>query len=453
MQKNKHLYPAILFSSFMFLQFIILRMANSAGRGFLEDERQEKIYVFIQLFVICGIALHAAIRALAGTERTVRLILGCVVGACAPLAAIMLFAPTDSAFYIAVSLLAVLCLGVIAGAVYFRMSEYSEAHLRTGACMGIGYSAALLLQFLFQLEYEIKLALALFALAALAALFVLLSLKKAEGEGAFASDEGVRPSKIASACVICAGLLLFTAFYNGYIHHLQIASAYTEYNVYTWPRLLMIPGMLLFGFVGDFKGGRSLPLVSLCFSVVALLNAVLASRSETYWLNMCLYYVSLSAAVAYYDLIFWRMASKSKCRALVSVAGRVLDSLIVIPFCFVSLSEASAGVVLALNIAALALVIVLMALNGDFNFDAGPPERADGTPDERFAKIGERYGLTPSELRVFRELVLTEDKQTVISERLNVKIRTVQANITRIYQKTGVTTRSGLVNLYGETKK
>ena len=49
---------------------------------------------------------------------------------------------------------------------------------------------------------------------------------------------------------------------------------------------------------------------------------------------------------------------------------------------------------------------------------------------------------------LLRELVRTEDKQTVIGERLSIKVRTVQANVTSIYRKTGVSTRSGLGKLY-----
>ena len=61
--------------------------------------------------------------------------------------------------------------------------------------------------------------------------------------------------------------------------------------------------------------------------------------------------------------------------------------------------------------------------------------------------------LAPVELKVFRELVLTEDKQTAIAETLSVKLRTVQANVTSIYRKTGVTTRSGLLQLYHDVRQ
>ena len=64
----------------------------------------------------------------------------------------------------------------------------------------------------------------------------------------------------------------------------------------------------------------------------------------------------------------------------------------------------------------------------------------------------ELYHLTPREAEVLRELVLTEDKQSVISERLNIQVKTVQDYVTRLYRKTGASTRSGLTDLYHESR-
>ena len=443
---------ALLFASFMFLQLIILRMGNQAGQGFLPAGQQELVYVFLQVFVICGILLHALLRSALKSSPALRATGTFALALCAVCSAYMLFAPVDSALYLAVTFIAVFCLGFTAGAVYLRMSEYCGASLPVGASMGVGYSAALLLQFLFQLQWLIRPAVAVLALGA----FVLLgSLILRRGPEAGEPAEVSSPGKLISACVIASALLLFTAFYSGYIHHLQVASGYGTYNVYTWPRLLMIPGMLVFGLLGDYKKGRYLPLVTLCFSVLAFLNSALAGKADAYRLNMCLYYISLSAAVAYYNLTFWHLAPGTKNPALWSAAGRMLDSLIVIPLCLVSLTEASAGVVLSLNIAALVTIIVLMAVNGDFDLSGGRTKAPDLTmsEDEALACLARRYSLTPSELRVFRLLVLTEDKQAAIADELDLKLRTVQANVTSIYRKTGTATRSGLVQLYHDVQK
>ncbi|MBQ1502668.1 MAG: hypothetical protein IIZ35_01550, partial [Clostridia bacterium] len=82
------------------------------------------------------------------------------------------------------------------------------------------------------------------------------------------------------------------------------------------------------------------------------------------------------------------------------------------------------------------------------NFAVQDPSPRKGAVGDPFASIGAKYGFTHGEARVFRELVLTEDKQTAIAERLSVKVRTVQANVTSIYRKTGASTRSGLVQIY-----
>ena len=53
-----------------------------------------------------------------------------------------------------------------------------------------------------------------------------------------------------------------------------------------------------------------------------------------------------------------------------------------------------------------------MAVNGDFNvFSAEPsPVREELTQEETLEIIQTQYSLTPAEMKVLRELVLTNDK-------------------------------------------
>ena len=255
--------------------------------------------------------------------------------------------------------------------------------------------------------------------------------------------------------VITMALLIFTTYYNSYIHHLQVASGYTDYNVYTWPRLLMIPAILLFGFLADIKGGKLLPLSTLCVVVVALLNTVLLGR-ETYILNMCLYYVAITSVIAYYNLTFLRLASRTKHPAVWAVMGRVLDSAAVILGMTLKFSALSQVAVLIIDIIALVVVIVMMALTGAF--DLSMPEAAEEAPvpetthepelpPDPFPVIQDSYRITPSEMKVLRELVTTDDKQDVIALRLNISVSTLRHHVTSIYKKTGVQTRSALCKL------
>jgi DNA-binding CsgD family transcriptional regulator len=247
------------------------------------------------------------------------------------------------------------------------------------------------------------------------------------------------------AAVITIALLLFTGYYNRYIHHLQIASGYTDYNVYSWPRLLMIPTVIAFGFVGDIKKGRFLPLVTVCVSAIALLNTSLLGR-ETYLLNMSLYYVALTASIAYYHLTFLRLAPNTKHPALWACMGRVLDSAAVILSFVFRFDQLSQTMVLVIDIVCLAVVVVMISLRGGFDLASRSGEQKPERSDP-FVLIRDEFGITPSELRVLRELVLTDDKQDVIAQRLSISVSTLRHHVTSIYKKTGAQTRSALCKL------
>ena len=457
-QKNKTVTGSLLFGAFMLIQFVTLRLSNQAGSGYLETEKQELVYLFIQIIVILGFLLHTLFYRLIGTKaRKQPGYEGTVAAVLAVLAAgvgIMLFAGEGSVFYLTVTGISDLCLGFIIGTVYLKLSRIIEDGAKAGACVGCGYAAAIALQYVFQLQWTVKAVLSVLLIASFAMLaFIFLLRDTDENQTAQQNGEAAPRSKVLFSVIITLAMFVFTHYYNIYIHQLQVESGYTVYNVYSWPRLLMIPTILLFGFVGDIRGGKFLPISALCVVVISLVNTAVSGR-ETYLLNMCLYYISLAAVVAYYHMIFLRLAQRTRCPALWSGMGRMLDSLFVILSFGFRFSQLSLITVLITDIAALAVMVVFMAVNGDYNFSK-PPEpvtiietvivsSADADP---FPVIQKEYGITPSEMKVLRELVLTDDKHEVIAARLNMSVNTLRHHITSIYKKTSVQTRSALCKL------
>lgn len=438
------LYLMGLSAAFVFLQLCVLCMGNRTGEAVLPPERLELVYYAEQVAVILGFALHAALR-----RRPVRR--GLMPGALALLTAgagLLLLARNGVAGLAALCL-TLLSLGCVGGAWYLRMAQAAALGLPVGRGMGLGYAAAVALQYALQLWRGQTALLGPALLAAALGLFLLL---RRDFPEAAAQPPGSPPPRrrLVRVCLITAALL-FTAFYNGYIHHLQIRSGYGDYNVYAWPRLMLIPGYLLFAALGDRSGGRLVPLAALCIVTAALLNAVLA---EADWLNMCLFYVAISASVSYYNLSFWRLAAGTKSPARWASMGRVLDSAMVLLCGALRVSALSAPAVLALDLGGLATVLVLMAMDGDLSLapvPAGaapapsPPPVPAADPLETLAA---RCALTPAETRLLRELVRTEDKQEVLAARLGVSVSTLRHHTTAIYKKTGVGTRAGLVRLY-----
>ena len=446
-----------LFGAFVFVQFSVLGLANHAGEGYLATGQRELVYYALQAFVIGGYLLHALFHRHRTCKR-MRYVFVCgVIGALLVCVAAMLVVGPASPGYVVASMAAALCVGAIGGAVHLRMSRATLMGDGIARCMGLGSAAAVVIQYLLQIRWGVTPFLPVFMLAAIATLSLLLL--RAEPEDSPEGDGKVAPTspqRIAATAVIAATFILFTCFYNETIHHLMIQSNYTTYTVYSWPRLALVPGYLIFAAIGDKKGGRYVPVASLCVMLVALLNVILVGERGTYWLNMCLFYLAIAAFTSYYLLTFWRLAPGTRHPALWAPFGRMLDSGMVLLAGAINLSALPAPVVLGLDIAGVAVVIVLMALGGDLNLaDASPsPEEAEPapSPEERVQLLAIECGLTEREREVLSALVLTEDKNQQIADALGISRRTLQTHISRIYQKTSVETRAGLVmRANGET--
>ena len=459
--KKKNIMSTLLFGAYVLVQFTILRLANQAGRGYLAEERQELVYLFLQIIVIAGFILHTLLYRLTRKGKGYQGVVTAVLCIAAVGAGIMLFADVGSLFYLSVTGVTVLCLGCMIGAVYLKLSEVIADGAKAGFCVGIGYAAATALQYVFQLRWTVKPVLLILLILSFGALTLIFGIGNTHSEPS-AEQKGLPRRKLIFSAIITLAMLLFIAYYNSYIHHLMIASGYTDYNVYSAPRLLMIPAILLFGFIGDIRNGKFLPLSALCVVVIALLNTALLGR-ETYLLNMCLYYISLTAVVAYYHLTFLRLAPRTKHPEIWAPMGRLLDSLIVIISFLFKFSELSVATVLGIDIAALAAILILMAVNGDFNFTAPPePIRIIETVSvpvpvptpavDPVPAIREEYGISPSEMKVLRELVATSDKQEIIAERLHISVSTLKHHISSIYKKTHVKSRAALCQL-AESKR
>lgn len=441
LQRKRAVSLTLIFTSFMLIQLAALRLGNQAGRGFIMPEHQELVYYGIQLPVIPGFVLRSFVN-----HRAVKLT---ALGVCFTGFWLMLFLNEASLFYLIVTGTTVLCLGYTGGCVYYYMSCFADVK-HFGLCFGLGYAFAVAVQYVFQLSFDLRPLIGVFVFCAFALLLMFLYTEKrvitsTEDKG-FSS---VPKFKLICAVVITVAMLMFTSYYNNYIHHMQIASNYTEYNVYSFPRLLMIPGVILFGFIGDIKKGKLLPVCTLCVTVIALLNAVLIGR-ETYTLNMCLFYLSMSAVISYYNLTFMFLAQKTKKPAFWASTGRIIDSAAVLLSFALKFSTLSAVSILVIDIAMLSAAIVFMALNGDLNLSSianKETEKSETHAEITYGQIREKFGLTPKEAQVFKELTETDDKQEAIALRMNMSVNTLRHHITSIYKKTGAQTRAALCKL------
>ena len=245
-QKNEGTF---LFLSFMFLQMALLGLANHAGEGLLSSEKREHIYYVLQVLVIIGFWGFAATESFVKSGAVRKIINILALSALAAGTLIMSLNDKATVFYITVSFAVMPFLGGLGGAVYYRMSRLCVTGRKIAGSMGIGCAAAVALQYVLQLRWGETPLLPFFMIAALGMIIYLLRSETEESE----SEDVIKttPQVLLFACLTAAVFILFTGFYNGHIHHLQIKSAYTDYNVYSWPRLILIPCYLLFALIGD----------------------------------------------------------------------------------------------------------------------------------------------------------------------------------------------------------
>ena len=408
-ERKKHIYLAIMFGAYMFLHTTTLLLANRGSNGYISPTLEENLYYIHMTFMILGFASFVLLYRL--FNKATRIFTACTIAVLTAGIAI-LYSMKTAWVFVGVGSAAVYCLGYLGALVYRRMSMETVSGSRTGLVMGIGCGSAYILQYFLEGRSISPVLPAVIAIAIAALGYVLLWHGEATEHENSTEDGGKVRHSVICAVIIAGGFIFFNSFFNGYMHHLQIQSNFRQIGAYAWPRLMLVPVYLVFGFLGDIKNGKFIPLAALFVGMFTLMHYVLAKSETAYWINMCLFYVSIASTISYYNIIFWNIAPKTRHPEIWASAGRVMDEISVIILGLTKFSSLPITAVLVLNILVLFAVILAMAVNGDFNvFSAEPsPVREELTQEETLEIIQTQYSLTPAEMKVLRELVLTNDK-------------------------------------------
>ncbi|MBE6910365.1 MAG: helix-turn-helix transcriptional regulator [Ruminococcaceae bacterium] len=457
--KKNTIFYAVIFGAQLFLNIATFRLATQADAVILSAEKQEEAYYFYQLLFVLGLLTFPLLcRVISGDREKRILSVTLMLFYALSVTTTFVYPAAAHAF---VSTVMFLCVGHMCARFYWLVSMAMGRGGRLGLALGAGSAGAYLLQYVFQMWKSALLPLAAVMLICFALLASTVRrmdpIKPAEAEET--KNEPAVPTKaLICACVVTAAIITLNCFYNGYIQQLQVRSGFVDYNAYTWPRLLLVPGCLAFGLLADVKEGKYLPISVLCTVLVTLLNPILPFSEGTYWLNMCLFYLAVAAAISYYNLTFCALAPRTRHPELWAGMGRALDGSLVTVLGLLGFSEASVSVVLGTDIAMLATIIAAMAMNGDLSLTALPAEPhvspvSPSLPDDDvlLARFSAAYGLTPRETDVVHALLTSGGDQQRIAEKLNIRVSTLQHHTTSIYRKTGAENRADLGRLYRES--
>ena len=228
-----------------------------------------------------------------------------------------------------------------------------------------------------------------------------------------------------------------------------------------WPRILLALSGLAAGFIFDIKNRKYMGIVMYCIMVLSTICVAILKFAGPFMAGLIVFYLSAGFFVVFFTVSFMRLSIRMKCPRFWSGLGRGMGravnniaAAVIANFVLTLLSSDS-------NLAVIILVLVLfvtvsvVAVIYTFQKKTFMEQLITNAADvvdekERLRKFSEVFSFTERESEVFNCLVNTEDSIQMIAEKLYVSRRTLERHISAIYEKTGVKSRVGLLNLYNK---
>lgn len=463
-KKHKIIFLTAFFSIYMFEYMVTLTFIDQRNIGVSDPSWQLALHYIDYVLIAAGFVSFALLRMIFKNEK-MRIRLLVIPNLVYFISVMVLYFLQSVIAYSIMAMLAAFSLGVLGGIVYFCMSLALSQTPYIGKVMAVGASAAVVLQYLLKEYLDSMLFIPVILTLGFSATLWLAVNKPwtwlAEDclpydNESLESRNDIRKRLLVLSLTVIA-LSVIGTFYDTQMMRLNVQTNYQEFDYYSWPRLFIIAGYILIGFIGDIKKQKYVPIATLCVAMFAVFNPILFGEIEDYHFNMCLYYICLGANVAYFNLMFWNIAQRTKRPELWAGMGRVISGLADAVCAAVCIADLPLNLVIGLDILMFVMLIISLAAGGYLLIGNKTEKEKDGeasgdelpmSPQERLKLYAERCSLTPRETEVLERLLTTEDDLQGIADSLYISRRMVQRYVSSIYEKTETKTRLGLFKSY-----
>ena len=222
-------------------------------------------------------------------------------------------------------------------------------------------------------------------------------------------------------------------------------------------RILLPLSGLAAGFIFDINNRKYTGIIMYCIMILSTMCIVLLEFSKPFTAVLIVFYLSAGFFAVFFTSEFMELSWYARIPELWAGMGRAVNNIT---------AAVIAGFVLQLlssdnNLLKIILILVLFVLVSIISvvytfekyyfiqqFTMHTDEAAD--EQDKLHILSEKYSFTERENEVFNYLVTTEDNIQTISEHMHVSRRTLERYISAIYEKTGIKSRVGLVNLYNK---
>lgn len=252
-------------------------------------------------------------------------------------------------------------------------------------------------------------------------------------------------------------VVLMTFIFSTLDNAVTLVHANGAVDIGQWPRILLALSGLTAGFVFDIKNRKYMGLIMYCVMILSTICIVVLKFAGPFLVGLIVFYLSAGFFAVFFTSGFMELARHMRTPALWAGMGRAVNNItaaVIASFVLTLLSTESSIAVIVLVLflfVAVSIVAAVYTFQKKTFMEQLVATAADAVDEkEKLKKFAEVFSFTDRESEVFNCLVNTEDNVQTIAESLYVSRRTLERYISAIYEKTGVKSRVGLLNLYNK---
>lgn len=222
-------------------------------------------------------------------------------------------------------------------------------------------------------------------------------------------------------------------------------------------RILLAFSGLAAGFIFDISNRKYTGIIMYCIMILSTLCIVLLEFSKPFVAVLIVFYLSAGFFAVFFTSEFMELSQYVRIPELWAGMGRAVNNItaaVIASFVLQLLSSDNnlLKIVLILVLFVLVSIMSVIYTFEKYYFIQQFTQHTDEVTNEQdqLHKLTTKYSFTEREGEVFSYLVTTEDNIQTISEHMHVSRRTLERYISAIYEKTGVKSRVGLINLFNK---
>ena len=438
---------------FYFVNAVTISLENDTFRRWMTSEGASVMHYIAVGMVGAGTLLFALSRRLfpkVGERRVIMavLILTYILGILGMLLSIHRIGAITCA------VMAGILSGFLGGAVYYFLAIMLEGKRGSSFLFGAGTGIGILLQYILWNTLKLKWVMA----GILLILFVIVTYKILikpeldffENPLPFAKEDAGWERTVRKQLIL---LIIVALCYETYfcLSDVYLVQAFFKgtINSYAWPLLLRAVGFLCCGLFAELRKGKYFTVLAFCGLLPNLL-ASLSMRGLSSGVILSVFYFSVGVQECFLALSFMALAVRSKHTEIWAGFAKVFY-LYEAGWAFWVNKELGEKEFMAIQILLLILSLLVCVMGGLDVFlrpqESKRQEKRD--PLESFAM---QKGLTPREKEVLLELLNSEDNMKELAARLFLSERVLYRYVKSIHEKTGTSSRAGLVKEYYESR-